>query len=366
MSRKVFVHVGAPKTGTTYLQGMLDTNQATLARHDVHFPARITDAAPSVFHFRAALDLLGQDWGGEPGHAEGAWEALVRRVRRSSGITIVSHEILAPAPPEAAERAKRELTDAGAELHVVYTARDPSRLLPAAWQESIKQGRQWTYARFLQRTLNNRTWFAKAFNLPKVLTTWGGGLAPEQIHVVTVPKRTDVYQPRSDELWKRFCEACSIDPAWAPEEATSDNRSLGIPETALLRKLNRRMDSPVRREAEYDRLIRQLLAQEELVGRRSTSVQLPPELHPRATEMAERWIEWIEASGIHVVGATEDLLPPAPIDPKDWVDPDKARPSAILDAALDALVAMTREAARRAPGQEVRLREKLWQRVRRS
>ena len=34
-----------------------------------------------MFHFRAALDLLDQDWGGAPGHAKGAWDAMMRRVR---------------------------------------------------------------------------------------------------------------------------------------------------------------------------------------------------------------------------------------------------------------------------------------------
>ena len=69
---------------------------AALAAHDVHVPTRPL-VSPGLFHFRAALDLLGQDWGGAPGHAEGDWDALVKRVRRRSGTVVVSHEILAPA-----------------------------------------------------------------------------------------------------------------------------------------------------------------------------------------------------------------------------------------------------------------------------
>ena len=102
-----------------------------------------------LFHFRAALDLLGQDWGGPRGHAEGNWDALVRRVRRKNGTVVISHEILAPAPGEAIARAKRDLADS--ELHVVYTARDLARQIPAAWQESVKQGRKWTYESYLDR-----------------------------------------------------------------------------------------------------------------------------------------------------------------------------------------------------------------------
>src|SRR3954451_6798312 len=71
MSRRVYVHVGAPKTGTTYLQDRLARNARSLAQHDVHVPTGSSFVIPATFHFRAALDLLGQDWGGPPGHAAG-------------------------------------------------------------------------------------------------------------------------------------------------------------------------------------------------------------------------------------------------------------------------------------------------------
>ncbi len=152
------MHVGAPKTGTTYLQDRLGRNTRSLARHDVHIPSRSRFVRPGTFHFRAALDLLDQDWGGPPGHAEGAWDALVRRVRRMDGTVVISHEILAPAPPEKIALLKRDL--AGSELHVVYSARDLARQAPAGWQESIKQGRRWTYNRYLNRVVRGRPWFA--------------------------------------------------------------------------------------------------------------------------------------------------------------------------------------------------------------
>src|SRR5688500_20269814 len=107
MSRVVYLHVGAPKTGTTYLQDRLRLNAKNLADHGVHFPSRSPLVSPSLFHFRAALDLLGQDWGGPAGHAEGSWEAMERRARRRSGAVVISHETLAPAPAEANGRASQ-------------------------------------------------------------------------------------------------------------------------------------------------------------------------------------------------------------------------------------------------------------------
>lgn len=344
MSRRVYLHIGAPKTGTTYVQDRLAVNARTLAANGVHFPSGSPLVSPGLFQFRAALDLLGQDWGGPPGHAEGSWEALVRRTKRRSGTVVVSHEILAPATPNQVARAMRDL--AGSEIHVVYTVRDLARQLPAAWQESIKQGRRWSYRRFLDRFEKGRSWFYRAFDVPRVLGTWGAGLPPEHVHVVTVPQ-TQIKTQHGDQLWLRMCEVLGIDPEWTPLDSDRSNRSLGIAETQVIRQLNRRMDRAARRESSYDALIRDMLAQGELVKRESAAVRLPPERYAWAEERAERWIEWIEGSGVHVVGDVAELRPVRPSPEEVWRDPDQVRAKRQLATALDALAAMTREAARR-------------------
>jgi len=341
VTRRVFLHVGAPKTGTTYLQDRLTLNAKSLAEHGIHFPSRSPLVSPSLFHFRAALDLLGQDWGGPPGHADGSWEALVRRVRRRSGSVLISHEILAPAPAEVIARAKRDLE--GSELHVIYTARDLARQIPASWQESVKQGRKWSYRRYLDRLEHGKPWFYRALDLPSVLNAWGAGLPPERVHVVTVPPSG----AGEDVLWKRFCHVVGIDPGWAPRESTSLNQSLGVAETEVIRKLNRRMKRATRREASFDELIRQMLAQNTLMQGRSATVRLPARMYPWAEMQTEGWVEWLKGSGVHVVGDIDDLRPlPIPPDEK-YVDPDNVSTKRQLKVALDALSAMTREAARR-------------------
>ena len=344
MSRRVvYLHIGAPKTGTTYLQDRLSLNARSLASHGVHFPTRSPLVSPGLFHFRAALDLLGQDWGGQPGHATGSWEALMRRVRRRSGAVVISHEILAPAAPDQVARAMRDLD--GSEVHVIYSARDLARQIPAAWQESIKQGRKWTYRRYLNRVERGHAWFYRAFDLPAVLETWGAGIPAERIHLVTVPQRGAT--PPGGSLWERFCEVVGIDTAWAPLESTQTNRSLGVAETEVIRQLNRRMDRATRREAMYDELIRQMLAQDQLVNRDSSPVRLPPGRYAWAEEQTERWLEWVRGSGIHVVGDLDELRPvPRPED-ETWRHPDRVPPKQQLNAAIDALAAMTREAASR-------------------
>lgn len=342
MSRVVHLHIGAPKTGTTYLQDRLMRNAQTLGAHGITFPSRNRLTPADLFHFRAALDLLGQDWGGTPGHAAGAWDTMVKRVRRAPGTAIISHEILAPAKPDKIIKVMNDLRDS--EVHIVYSARDMARQLPAAWQESIKQGRKWSFQRFLNKVERGQTWMRSAMDLPQVLNNWSSRLAPERVHVVTVPHdRT----PGPDDLWHRFCRAFGIDPAWAPLDSERANQSLGIAETQLIRRLNKRLDVSVRGDATYDGLIRERLAQEVLVTRDSVPVRLPPDRYDWADQQAALWIDWIRGSGIDVIGDVEDLRPRRPPEGEPWHDPDRVRAKHQLGAAFDALLAMTEEAAAR-------------------
>jgi hypothetical protein len=269
------------------------------------------------------------------------------RVRRHQGTVLISHEILAGARPAQVKRAMADLADS--EVHLVYSARDVARQIPAEWQEGIKHHRRRSFARFLaqvqaaDRTKPNM-WFWRVQGLPDVLARWSGGLPPDRVHLVTVPPAG---APR-DELWHRYCRVFGVEPAWAPQEAARENVSIGIAETALLRKLNRRLRKTDLETEQYRRLVRQIVVHETLAKRRAmVRATLPPAAHPWAAEVAGEWIDWVQGSGIDVVGDVEDLRPTPPDPAKKWKNPDKPRRNQMNDAALDALVALTLEAARR-------------------
>ena len=359
MTRRVYLHVGAPKTGTTYLQDRLALNRQELARHDVHYPLGL-----QASHFKAALDLLDVSWGGQREGARGEWAKLVDRVNRQDGTVIVSHEILAGARPQQIRRAMADFADS--EVHLVYSARDLARQIPAEWQEGVKHRRRRTFARFLRQVQNARRtkpnmWFWKAQGLPDVLTRWSHGLPPEQVHLVTVPQSG---APR-DLLWHRYCEAFGIDPAWAPAESSRENVSIGTAETALLRRFNRRLKKAGLPGEDYRRIVRQLVVHETLAQRKDmTRAALPPSAFPWVEEIAQEWVDWVEGSGIHVVGAIDDLRPVRPAEDAVWRDPDKPRRRDMVDAALDAMVALTVEAASR-PDPDEQLTAKLGRAARR-
>ncbi len=341
MSTKVLLHVGTPKTGTSHLQDVLFRNRETLLEHGISYPADRFDG-----HFLAALDLMQLPWGGLEREAVGAWDDLAARVRAHSGTSVVSHEILATASRPQIARALRDLgADDGVEVHLVISTRDLVRQIPAEWQENVKHRATLTYADFLatitdpDRPGRIGNWFWGVQEIPDILDRWGGTLPPERVHVVTVPAPG----APPEELWRRFSRVFGLDGLpldLTPEKA---NPSMGVPETALLRRVNTRVVDDVA-PADYRPLVREVLAHQTLSRRRgSARLALPPQVHAWAQDLSRSWIAEVERRGYRVEGDLADLVGrPA----GDWADPDNPDPEETADAALDAVAALVHECVR--------------------
>lgn len=336
----MLVHVGAPKTGTSFLQDVLFRNQRSLAKHGTLYPADRHDE-----HFLAALDLMELPWGGLEKEAVGAWDRLAARVREWDGTVIVSHEILARASRAQVRRAYDSFGDA--EVHVVFSARDLVRQIPAEWQETVKHRRIVGYHDFLQKITDPgrkgrlSAWFWGVQEIPDILDRWGASLPPERVHLVTVPKPG---APR-DLLWKRFATVLGLEDEHLNPEDRRSNPSLGVPESALIRRINERVNNGVLANHHYREFVRELLAHNSLSQRTgSPRLALPEDVRAWAVKLSETWIDELASRGYDVVGTLEDLRPDPLAAP--FVDPDHPDESAVADAAMQAIVALLQEAAR--------------------
>ncbi len=355
MTKKVILHVGTPKTGTSYLQDVLHRNRATLAGHGILYAADRFDA-----HFLAALDLMRLPWGGLEREAVGAWDHLAGRVRRWHGHTaIISHEILAAASRAQVGRALSSLRGKGdVEIHLVLSVRDLVRQIPAEWQENVKHRSGMSYQRFLARitdpTRNSRiaSWFWSVQEIPEILDRWGADLPPERIHLVTVPSPGSA----PDLLWQRFAQAFGLAGIDLDLEVERANPSLGVPETALIRRINRSANR-VLEPADYRPLVRELLTHQTLSRRTlSPRLALPPEHVPWVQEREAAYVAEIERRGYDVVGDLADLHGNPTLHP--YVDPDRPRERDVALAAVDAIKALLLENARMR-AEEARLRQEL-------
>ncbi len=344
MTKRVILHVGTPKTGTSYVQDVLYRNRGVLATHGILYPATRFDG-----QFLAALDLMRLPWGGLESEAVGAWAKLAEQVRRWPGTSIISHEVFAFASRPSIEQALADLGHPDTEVHLVLSARDLVRQIPAEWQENVKHRRTFSYGRFLTmiqdpaRATKVASWFWGVQELPDILDRWGGSIPPERIHVVTVPK------PGAPPtlLWERFAATFGVAGLSLDLDVERANPSLGAAETTLLRRINRRINDVVTPE-HYRPLVRELLAHQTLSQRRgSPRLSVPADVHAWAAELSSAWVARLSERGYDVVGDLDDLLPDA--EPPAFFDPDKPRERVVSEAAVDAISALLQE--------NVRLRE---------
>ncbi len=285
---------------------------------------------------------MGLKWGGLEAEAVGHWAALAEQIRAHRGTAIISHEILGIATPEQIQRARADL--GGARLDVVMSVRDLVRQIPAEWQENAKHRRQLTFTEFLERIQDPSRasvlgwWFWGVQHVPEVLERWGQGLPRERVHVVTVPPAGS----SSDLLWQRFVQVFGLDDSAFELASERANPSLGVPETALVRRLNVLL-KPTLPNHHYRALVREVLVHQNLSARReSARLALPPAAYDWASTMAQEWCAELASRGYDVVGDLSELEPaPAAV----FVDPDSPDEAQVADAAVEAIAAMVAEAA---------------------
>jgi hypothetical protein len=308
--RRVYLHVGVPKSGTTFVQDALSRNRKPLRRAGFLYP----DGGEAAM-FRAALDVRGNHkaWGRKRSEVENAWDDLCRKARRHEGTTIISHELLAAASPQQVASATSMLT--GLDVHLVVTARDLARQVTAEWQEGVKHGRRASFETFGNRVLASgrghehaqRFWAAQ--DLPAVLARWGAWLPAENVHVVCCPPPTA--DPR--ELWRRFAGVVGFDPdAFEPSgPESSQNLSLGVVEIDLLRRVNGALDGRLV-QPEYGRVVKQYLTKQLLARHHSPRPELPLEMYDDLVVLGERWAKEIDRAGYPVHGDLAELVPTPP------------------------------------------------------
>ena len=130
----VFLHIGAMKTGTSYLQQLLVENKQALAADGVLFPGR-TGWGDQVRGVRDVLHLVADDE--MRVQMKGAWPRLKDEISSHDGrAALLSMEFMSFARPPRAAALVKSL--APSKVHVVLTVRDAARVLPAQWQESTQ------------------------------------------------------------------------------------------------------------------------------------------------------------------------------------------------------------------------------------
>lgn len=346
-SPRTVLHVGLPKTGTSFVQGVLRGNLGVLGKHGVRVPVG-AETWPSQDLFLAVLYVTerSESWGRSAEAGKRAWSRISADARKHQGTTVISSETLCLA---SRDQIARILTDlAGVEVDVVVTVRDPARQVPAEYQEGVKHGRRMSYPAFLDTVLSEeppsggqrrstRDRFWNAQDPVAVLDRWAEHVGPERCHVVTCPPAG----AEPIELWSRFAQVLGVADVEVEMPPKEVNTSLGAVQIEVLRRLNRRVTRKGNERA-YGDVVKRLYAGTILRGQDGERLTLPEDRAERVRVLAEGWVDQLTDRGYQVSGDVRDLVPTG------GTGEAKVRkgPARMLTASLDATAELLREVER--------------------
>ncbi|WP_141579157.1 hypothetical protein [Actinomadura sp. WMMA1423] len=319
MAAKIILHVGVQKSGTTFLQQVLQANAEALAGAGVRYPV-LPDWARGkrtvANHEWASYGLLGAEfpWVSHDRAADetSSWLTLLDDVRSTPGTVLLSAEALSVIRTPAIHH----LLDALAvdDVEVVVTARGLGRTLPSLWQQHIRNGRTVSFETYLASLAAQREkgrdyietdpsahlW--RAFGLGDLARRWSDAGAA-RVRIVTTPGTPPHL------LWQRFAEAIGL-PAFAESAVLPGDQAhtgLTAPETLVLSSMN----AAIRRTAwsgQNADWVRQVVtARFQSRPERGARAVLPPEWRPRLAEWTEKDLAALQETPAQVVGDLNDL-----------------------------------------------------------
>ena len=315
-SKQLYLHIGAMKTGTSYLQGVLAANAGTLREAGVLVAPNRSAPVHDVVNFTARGKAHLRS-------VRGAWAGLVDMARSFEGRgTVLSHEFLSLQGPVTVDRLLASLD--GLDVHVVLTVRDAAAVLPAQWQTAARNRGTLTWPEYAAAARDEATkprshTFLHSQRIGKMIRIWRNRVGIENLHVVTVPRPG---APR-DELWNRFAGVLGVDPAAAPVLEVPSNPSAGYATAHLLCLVHREAARAGLPGSESQRLA--VFIAHEAASRRAEEPTPPLDLP--TLEFSAAWnremIRVIDRSKVAVVGDLKDLPRKAqdsaarPLDPPD-------------------------------------------------
>jgi hypothetical protein len=229
------LHIGAMKTGTTYLQAVLDSNRDRLAAGGV-VTGRLL-GRPSG----ATAKVLAR-----PSSAEAArpWHELAERARRSPAPTaVISSEFLSFAKPHQIDALLRPF--AGLRVEVVLVVRDQVGGLASQWQTFSRNfgDAGWPqYLRLIDPARGgdpaSRSWrtYYRAQEIDRIVTDWGAHPGVAQLHVLPLPRSRAEEHP----LWRAFAEIAGATHVDVEHPVGRVNQSVGHESAQMLQDLGRR------------------------------------------------------------------------------------------------------------------------------
>lgn len=251
--RRLIIHAGFHKSGTTALQEAFDAQSEELKRAGITYPNKNRRA-----HHRIAWALSEKTWGwGKRGGEKVSpreWQQLVKSINRSDENTIViSSEFFSELDGNAIRKFINAIKNR--KVQVVFTLRPLVKLLGSSYQQYLKYGIRADYEEWLHSVLDkpgeskiNPTFWLRHFH-GRVVGKWVDALGFQAVTVLIVD------ESRPQFLFDAMNQYLGLPQGFLKAQETGSNRSLTMEEIALLLEINRRFPRE-RNWEEYEIFIR--------------------------------------------------------------------------------------------------------------
>jgi hypothetical protein len=331
--RTIYLHIGTPKSGTTYLQSRLEANHEVAAAQGLLWPG------PEWGLQVRAVDELRRLRKGDPLPQDGEWGRLVDALRAGPGDrAVVSMEWMASLTPYQIRTAMRTL-DAD-RVEVICTVRDLLRSVVAHWQETTKNYRTWGWEQFVRELVGEeprgraRQVFWRQQDVPAIIRRWSRHVPVERCHVITVPP------PGADRdiLWARFCSVVGLEGSdFRPPKDT--NGSLGVVSSTLMHRVNVAAQRQDVEHSSYKSVLHRKLARDILAAHREQEapITVDPGTESWVRKRADRLIRELGKSGVDLIGDVDELRPGATMRGRT---PSEVSDGELLELCTEALVAL--------------------------
>ncbi|MBA2955570.1 hypothetical protein GON03_14635 [Nocardioides sp. MAH-18] len=251
------LHIGPHKTGTTGLQRAFWASRDLLAEHGVLWAGGT--AHPMAAAIAGATG--GQIATARPGSGEHRWLDLLAELDASTArVSVLSSEFFSDAP---AERIPQIIGQLGADrTQVVVTLRPLTRILASQWQQymqnqpQVRYGDNPSYEGWLDIVLNDpeqtaiTPTFWRRHRHDRLIQRWVEQVGADRLSVVVV----DDAHPRG--VLASFERLLGLPDGLVREPEATANRSLTLPEVAMVRGFNAGWIERGWSDADYTRFVR--------------------------------------------------------------------------------------------------------------
>lgn len=333
MAKRVVLHVGAMKSGTSYIQSLLFANQETLAAQGVLVPGRAWS-----HQVNGVTDILGR-LQPDQGDSTGAWRRLLDEIEAWSGTAVVSMEFLGPIAPAKIATVVDSLRPA--RVSVVLSVRDLNRSIAAMWQETIQNGHWWTWPSYLDGVERGRP---RSGRTPADLTEAGRRFWRQQ-NIVRISRhwlQADVHDfalltvapPGSSSglLAQRFGQLVGFDSSTL-EPGPRANTSVDAAAAEALRRMNALLAQEGLGFPHGSALRKRHLAKTVLASRSRRDLMIGLPVSDWVAEHSAAMVTALRGLGVDLVGEWSDLEP-APVP---GIDPSTVAADEVVLAAEEGL-----------------------------